>query len=665
MTIAALAGLSAGCVKENGHDEGVREHDGAHVIMDFTSSLEGDYLTKTVIGDEEDVRSVSWSEGDRISIISGDGSSVTAGIGTDGSIDGVTVMQSSTYYAVYPGDTETEYGLEGLSFTIPSLQSGRFEDANYMVATASDNERHFRFRNMVSMLQIDVDSEKYDKVTIRSNDGSPLVGKQTVMMDQDGNIVSIASSETSAEIEFQVEGAGPYYVAVLADAKLPSGLGFRFYKDGEPVTGVLSITSMTAERSSIRELSPADNIVTDWYVTPDGTGNGLSESTPGGTRLLHSLLSVNVAEGTVNEGYTSAWRINGSTVHLAEGTYTLKDFNIDFKEPVSFSVEGPQTGEAVLTVENGSIMSFKAPGCTASFSNICFTGGKTDDKGGAVNIGSGNTGAILNFSRCVFRGNGAGDKSSQTSTGNMLGGAVFIGAGQVGFDRCVFDANYANLGAHIAVSTASTKVFINRSIFKNGTAYHKKGQWYGAAITVVSTDATLCVNNSVFYNNASHNTSTNDGLPCIKSNGNNTLIINSSFYHKGLRAVNPLNGPSAYFINNMAKSMSTTARELTNNGNRKYNLARTDCADDTDFVSNDNLTITWTEDTNSMTWTLDGSVQISAYATEEYISGVVAEKFVAFDTWSRSVEDNPYGIDLYGNVRNSLKFNPGAWDEGL
>ena len=111
--------------------------------------------------------------------------------------------------------------------------------------------------------------------------------------------------------------------------------------------------------------------------------------------------------------------------------------------------------------------------------------------------------------------------------------------------------------------------------------------------------------------------------------------------------------------------MSTTARELTNNGNRKYNLARTDCADDTDFVSNDYLTITWTEDTNSMTWTLDGSVQISAYATEEYISGVVAEKFVAFDTWSRSVEDNPYGIDLYGNVRNSLKFNPGAWDEGL
>ena len=628
--IAALAMITVGCTKEEGQSGNIDGIIGSQITADFTSSLEDEYRTRTTIGNEEDTRSVNWVEGDQISIISGDGSSVTADISVDGTISQVTLMQSSQYYAVYPADTDAEYGIEGVSFTIPTTQNGKFEDANFMMAAASDNDRDFKFLNMVSMLEIEVDSDKYDKVAIRSNDGSPIAGRQTVQMDQDGKIVSIASAEEdrSAEITLEINGEGPYYVAMLADASLPAGLGFRFFKDGEPVSGALSISAMSAARSSIRKLNPTANVVTDWYIAPEGDGNGLDETTPGGVRLLHSLLSANIADGVTNEGYTNAWRINGARIHLAEGTYTLKDFKIDFKEAASFSVTGPEGGSAVLTAEAGSIMTITSADCKASFNNIKFTGGKS-----AAN-----------------------------------GGAIYITNGEAHFDQCIFDGNSAELGAHISMNTSNPTVFINRSVFKNGTANTTdRSKWEGSAINSANTGATLCVNNCVFYNNTSPKIKTNDGLPCVRANGTNTLIMNSSFYHLGLRAVNPSNGKTdALILNSVAKSASETARGLGNAGTRKYNLTNAEeSADDTNFGVNANLTITLDESTDMLSWTLDESITISKYAKATEIEDLVKSKFGAFDTWLKTVESSPYGIDYYGNTRNSDKMNPGAWDPGL
>lgn len=625
--ITMLALAAAGCTKEQDRSEGLStEVAGPSVTRSFTSSLEGEYRTKTVLGNEAEVRSVKWAEGDQIKIISGDGSEVVAGIGTDGQIEDVTLMQSVTYYGVYPADTETASGIDGLTFTIPSTQNGKFEDANLMVATADDNERKFHFMNMVSMLQLDIEGD-YDKVIIRSNDGSALVGKQTVLMKEDGTIGSIAASETAAQIELNINGSGTYYVALLAGAKLPAGLGFRFFKDGKPVAGVLSVTAIDAERSSIRTLAPTANITSEWYISPDGKGNGLSAQTPGNARLLTSLLSVNIAEGITNEGYTNAWRINGATIHLAEGSYTLKDCKIDFKEAVEFSVEGPSDGNATLTTAAGTIMTIIS-NCKASFSKVTFSGGSAAENGGAV----------------------------------------YITKGEARFNQCVFDSNSAAVGAHIALNTANPKVFVNRCVFKNGTANTTSTtNWLGAAINSANTGATLCINNSVFYNNGSSKITSNDGLPCIRTNGVNTLIMNSSFHHKGLRAINPTNGGTdAHIINNAAASASATARGLANSGTRKYNLTNKDnSADDTNYGDNSNLSMTWDESTNQLKWTLNESVTIARHATVAEVSELVGSKFAAFDTWLKSVETNPYGIDFAGNTRNSSKMNPGAWDEGL
>ena len=252
----------------------------------------------------------------------------------------------------------------------------------------------------------------------------------------------------------------------------------------------------------------------------------------------------------------------------------------------------------------------------------------------------------------------------------MNGGAIHMANGEIHLDECVFDGNSASLGAHISMISSNPKTYVNRSVFKNGTAYCKTStEWYGSAIHSVNTNAVLCINNSIFYNNASANITINDGLPCIRTNGVKTLILNSSFAHKGIRTLNATNGDNggqhALVINSMSKNLGTKAIDMANGGTRKYNLTVSNATvDDTALESNDNLSISWTEDTNTLTWSLT-NIGINKWATETEISDLVSTNFAAFDSWLKSVETNPYGIDFYGNSRNPQKFNPGAWDEGL
>ena len=669
-TAVITLGLLTGCDKESGVADYTSDMTGKEVIASFSSSINDAYSVKTSISDNVNgVRKVQWTDSDMIRITSGDGSHVTTSINSDGTMNDVTLMRSNIYFASYPADIEPEIKTaeSTVSFNIPSEQAGTFDSANYMIALATDEERHFVFRNMTSMLRIEIESEEYDKLVIRSNDGGPIAGDIQAILNMDGEIESVTSgSMGSPEITIPLNGKGTYYVGLLADIGIEGGLGFRFFKDGTPMAGILSVTPIDADRSSMVTISrPEVNIIASkkYHISPDGTGDGSSWERAGGVRLLSSLLSENITEGVTNEGYTNAWRIDGATIHLAKGKYTLSDFSICFKEDVEFSVVGADDGETILTTENGSILTFKAENSKATFSNLTFTGGKSVENGGAVLMSSN---SILEFDRCIFSDNGAGDKSKTTATNVMLGGAVHLSNGEVHFNRCIFDGNYANLGAHISMTSAYPKVFINRSVFKNGTAYHQKGEWLGAAINSANTNATLCINNSVFYNNASPNTTTNDGLPCIRTNGVKTLVMNSSFAHKGLRTINPTNGGTgAQIINNMTKNLGSRAIDIANSGIRKYNITVTSATEnDTNIDSNDNLTIVWEEETNLLTWTL-ANVTISKWATVDEISTIVSTNFESFGTWLKSVETDPYGIDFYGNVRNKNKMNPGAWDNGI
>ena len=379
-------------------------------------------------------------------------------------------------------------------------------------------------------------------------------------------------------------------------------------------------------------------------------------SKAGGTRLFYgnNSLLYNWTWDGITFTSTEALTERGGLFYANGGTSgTIRYANCTFD------------GLATTNTTGGGAFDFNAGdnSLNVSFENCTFTGCKSP-KGGSIVVESGSK-TILEFDQCIFSGNEAGEASTNGNT--ETGGAIHMAHGEAHFNQCIFDGNAADLGAHIYMITSNPKVFINRSVFKNGTAYYKAGgTGFGTAIHSSNTGANLYVNNCIFYKNESKNYTTNNGLPCIYANGVYTLVINSSFAHKGIRTIIPNNGStSAQIINNMTKNLGDRAIEIANNGTRKYNITITNATDnDTNISSNDNLAIVWEEVTNLLTWTL-ANVTISKWATVSEISTIVSTNFESFDTWLKSVETDPYGIDFYGNVRNKNKMNPGAWDNGI
>ncbi|MBR6732053.1 MAG: hypothetical protein IKL91_04995, partial [Bacteroidales bacterium] len=123
---------------------------------------------------------------------------------------------------------------------------------------------------------------------------------------------------------------------------------------------------------------------------------------------------------------------------------------------------------------------------------------------------------------------------------------------------------------------------------------------------------------------------------------------------------------TSYVVNNVAKYEGSSKRGLANAGTRKYNLTNAESADgDTNYGDYGNLTMSWTNETNMLTWALNETITIAKHATANEISTDISTKFEDFDIWLKTVEEKPYEIDFYGNERNPEKLNPGAWDPGL
>lgn len=319
------------------------------------------------------------------------------------------------------------------------------------------------------------------------------------------------------------------------------------------------------------------------------------------------------------------------------------------------------------TTSNGTLAVMAAQ-TTVTLSTCKFSENVAAKEGGVFYV----TNGVVNLNNCNFSNNGAGtlpaaQDEAPTEFGANRGGAIFVSGGKVHVNQCIFDDNYANIGADIAAINATPVVFVNRSVFKNGTAYANSSDgWRGKSIDTATTKgATLCLNNCIFCNNTSSYITQNTGLPCIKTNGDNAAVINTSFYDTSMRFIRQDNATSTYTANNVAKC-DAEKRGLANVGTRKYNLVNSEySSNDTNYGDLGNLIMSWTDDTNMLTWTLNESITIAKYATVKEISADLSTNFAEFDTWLNTIEDNPYGIDFYGNTRNAEKMNPGAWDSGL
>ena len=465
LIMAAMLYAAVSCTKEQIHEEksdkpeieAPGESEGT-IPMEFTAVSD---LTKTSIGElNGGKREISWVKDDEIKIIYNN-KSTTAKAETTGAstIFKANVDKASAYYAVYPSSAATVAEDGSWKVAIPAKQdvSGGFGSAHYAAAVAKDG--NLAFRNLCGWLRFTITDQRIKSVLIRGNGEQFLAGNLAVTFDEEGNIASKTVSNGNSRIIVNVNGAGEYYVAVLPDVNLENGVGFRFYTSNEIVsenaieTGVFSSKALSVEQGKIVNLGGLDSrIVTDWWISPSGTGDGKSADSPAaGVEFLRAKLAQDVTSDKTRNGLAKGYGCMGITIHAAAGEYDFAGQEINITWPGhTFSVGTTILGaEGTIFKNTGSSRFFKiGKSVDLKFENITFDGGNAGTENGGAILQNDAT-AILAFKNCAFNNNKATN-----------GGAVYMAGSNMTAENTSFSDNTATTAAG-AVGIAGTAELVS------------------------------------------------------------------------------------------------------------------------------------------------------------------------------------------------------------
>lgn len=503
LIMAAMLSAAVSCTKEQIHEEksdkpeieAPGESKGS-IPMEFTAVSD---LTRTSIGElNGGKREISWVKDDEIKIIYNN-KSTTAKAETTGAstIFKANVDEAPAYYAVYPSSAATVAEDGSWKVTIPAKQdvSGGFGSAHYAAAVAKDG--NLAFRNICGWLRFTIADPSIKSVLIRGNGEQFLAGNLAVTFDEEGNIASKTVSNGNSRIIVNVNGAGEYYVAVLPDVNLENGVGFRFYTSNEIVsenaieTGVFSSKALSVEQGKIVNLGGLDSrIVTDWWISPSGTGDGKSADSPAaGVEFLRAKLAQDVTSDKTRNGLAKGYGCMGITIHAAAGEYDFAGQEINITWPGHTSSVGTTIlgAEGTIFKNTGSSRFFKiGKSVDLKFENITFDGGNAGTENGGA-IWQNDATAILAFKNCAFKNNKANN-----------GGAVYMAGSNMTSESTSFSDNTATTAAG-AVGIAGTAELVSFTDcdFTSNTA----GKHGGALQNYGGEKTRLTVTGGTFSNN--------------------------------------------------------------------------------------------------------------------------------------------------------------------
>lgn len=503
LIMAAMLSTAVSCTKEQIHEEksdkpeieAPGESKGS-IPMEFTAVSD---LTRTSIGElNGGKREISWVKDDEIKIIYNN-KSTTAKAETTGAstIFKANVDEAPAYYAVYPSSAATVAEDGSWKVAIPAKQdvSGGFGSAHYAAAVAKDG--NLAFRNLCGWLRFTIADQRIKSVLIRGNGEQFLAGNLAVTFDEEGNIASKTVSNGNSRIIVNVNGAGEYYVAVLPDVNLENGVGFRFYTSNEIVsenaieTGVFSSKALSVEQGKIVNLGGLDSrIVTDWWISPSGTGDGKSADSPAaGVEFLRAKLAQDVTSDKTRNGLAKGYGCMGITIHAAAGEYDFAGQEINITWPGHTSSVGTTIlgAEGTIFKNTGSSRFFKiGKSVDLKFENITFDGGNAGTENGGA-IWQNDATAILAFKNCAFKNNKATN-----------GGAVYMAGSNMTAENTSFSDNTATTAAG-AVGIAGTAELVSFTDcdFTSNTA----GKHGGALQNCGGEKTRLTVTGGTFSNN--------------------------------------------------------------------------------------------------------------------------------------------------------------------
>ena len=304
--------------------------------------------TKTTLGNDG---IVTWNETDAIKVYYNGGSSESTAIeiAENGLSAIFTVMlpenmdADEKLYAVYPAEAEASLSGSTLNIGVPVEQTGAFKDVNIVAAAATAGNRTFAFRQVLSFINFTVSEDNPKGITralFKDLYGTAITGTLPVTFDENGNARTGEPTATGTEISLTDVKAGKNYMAILPDTDLKS-VGLKLGTSTAWLTPVASDTDDHVAMAHIKPLGTVDGAVSDaYYVKAGAEGNGTSWENAGGASLISTLVNA----GNDYAKLAAAFKLDGYTIKVAEGTYEVSlscNFGQnDGETAADFTIEG-------------------------------------------------------------------------------------------------------------------------------------------------------------------------------------------------------------------------------------------------------------------------------------------------------------------------------------
>ena len=491
-------------------------------------------LSKTSVSEEG---KVNWEEGDKISVYYVNSSNVAVEKQAVAKVyaGGAAVFEAEIpvadnpdhYYASYPAGKGRLLPASGSFSEAFSLSfgpsDGSFRSANYMAAYCKSKNLAFNFKNAGAIVRVQIheggrifrgeEAMTINKVYVESVTGSHPLSATELPVIVSGDEVSgfdtpagtVEETARAEKIASSVLASSYVYVPVLP-CELENGFIVGFEVAGGNIVPAWQSEDKTVSltRSHIISVENAtDRIVWDYYVSPDGIGNGKSADSP----MSLETMAGKFVQARQSSGARHA--INGTVFHL-EGGRTFdatKVVAFDFTDcsDMAISIRGGWKSTEKTVLDGDLTQKFININADSkvSFRDIVFYRGQDHDggtggAGGAVYA----TGGYLDFRNCDFISNNAGTK---------VGGAICISyGGNVSARDCRFIDNTCtgNSGGAISISASSKGLcYFTNCIFNRNSS----GTYYGCAIHAAKATGFLGINNCLFYGNNGTKKGATDG----------------------------------------------------------------------------------------------------------------------------------------------------------
>lgn len=478
------------------------------LLNPVTLTFEASPSTKVSI---DETGKASWEKGDRIKIISLDATGKPKAVVSDEVvIDAAgagrftaTVEASDLYYAVYPSTLEVSLtqaeGAEpifAVEFSSTPTAKTKISDAAYYAAKTTAETKYLDFRTISTILEVKTGMSDATGILFSSyGEGiSSCSGIIPVNFDSEGK-VSLSEPETSSPtLTFGIAGAGTYYLPLPGNGKIASdanGDGFVLCLCKNDGKCTASYYPKALELKAGKIYNFKDNveskIVSDYYLSVDGTGTGLVEDSPLAFANLKNLPAFK------SNTAASAMMRNGVTIHLAGGTYTTPLWTYattDGADKCKLTISGSADEAAPTVFKTKASSKFVDSNLTTRIENVNFSGCTAV----ALIASCGN----LELENCKF--------TSNVTTGN--GSAITVNTNAfVSAKSCEFSGNEAKNGAGLCITPPSPAVprLDDEIIFTCEDCLFSKNEVTGSGAAVLiaqaATGGQVRFNNCRFENN--------------------------------------------------------------------------------------------------------------------------------------------------------------------